>query len=102
MLPQLQLAEKIVARCAQPQVLCGSGCRKLRKVRTCGSSGSLTFLMLTLIPVVLVTIEIPQLIVDEVVDVLLDMRCEFHRCRRGEDSCAPTVPPVEKLVAGSS
>ena len=28
--------------------------------------------------------------------------CEFHRCRRGEDSCAPTVAPVEKLVACSS
>ena len=26
---------------------------------------------------------------------------EFHRCRRGEDSCAPTVAAVEKLVACS-
>ena len=31
LLSQPQLAEKIVARCVQPQVLCGSACRKLRK-----------------------------------------------------------------------
>ena len=55
-----------------------------------------------LIPMVSLTMEIPQLLPDEVVDVLLGWWCEFHRCRRGEDSCAPTVAPVEKLVAGSS
>ena len=42
------------------------------------------------------------MLLDEVVDVLLCRWCEFHRCRRGEDSCVPTVAPVEKLVAGSS
>ena len=55
-----------------------------------------------LIPMVSLTMEIPQLLLDEVVDVLLGMWCESHRCRRGEDSCAPTVAPVEKLVVGSS
>ena len=30
---------------------------------------------------------------------LLCSWCEFHRCRRGEDSRAPTVALVEKLVA---
>ena len=40
---------------------------------------------------VLQTIDIPQLLVDTV-------WCEFHRCRR-EDSRAPTVALVEKLVA---
>ena len=55
-----------------------------------------------LIPVVLLTMEIPQLRLGEVVDVLLCRWCEFHRCRRGEDSCAPTVASVEKLVSCSS
>ena len=41
------------------------------------------------------TMEIPQLLLDEVVDVLLGRWCEFHRCRRGEDSCAPTIAPHE-------
>ena len=53
----------------------------------------------TLTSIVLLTMEIPQLLFDEVVDVLLcRWWCEFHRCRRGKDSCAPTVAPVEKLV----
>ena len=33
---------------------------------------------------------------------LLCRSCEIHRCRRGEDSCAPTVAPAGKLVACSS
>ena len=37
------------------------------------------------------TMEIPHLLPDMVVDVLLGRLCEFHRCRRGEDRCAPTV-----------
>ena len=40
--------------------------------------------------------EIPQLLLEEVVDVLMCRWCEFHRCRRGEDSRAPTVALVEK------
>ena len=48
------------------------------------------------------TMEIPHLLLDKVVDVLLGRWCEFHRCCRGVDRCAPTVAPVDKLVAGSS
>ena len=55
-----------------------------------------------LIPMVSLTMEIAHLLLDNVVDVLLGRWCEFQRCRRGEDRCAPTVAPVEKLVAGSS
>ena len=52
-----------------------------------------------LIPMVSLTMEIPQLLLDEVVDVLLCRWCEFHRCCRGD---APTVALVEQLVSCSS
>ena len=55
-----------------------------------------------LIHMVSLTMEIPQLPVDTVIDVLLGRWFEFHRCRHGEDRCAPTAAPVENLVAGSS
>ena len=40
------------------------------------------------------TVEISQLLV-KVVDALICSWCEFHRCRRGQDSCAPTVAPAQ-------
>ena len=43
-----------------------------------------------------------QLRVDKVVDAPIYRWCEFHGCRRGEDSCAPTVAPAQKLVTCSS
>ena len=48
------------------------------------------------------TMQIPQLPVDTVIDVPLCRWGEFHRCRRGEVSCAPTAALGDKLVAGSS
>ena len=53
-------------------------------------------------PMVSLTMEIPQLPVDTVIDVQLCRWSEFHRCRRGEVSCAPTAALGNKLVAGSS
>ena len=37
------------------------------------------------------TMEIPHLLLDKVVDVLLGRWCEFHRCCRGVDRCAPQL-----------
>ena len=43
-----------------------------------------------------------QLRVDKVIDAPIFRWCEFHGCRRGEDSCAPTVASAQKLVTCSS
>ena len=40
---------------------------------------------------VLLTMEIPHLLLDKAVDVLLGRWCEFHRFCRGDVRCAPTV-----------
>ena len=56
----------------------------------------------SLIFMVSLTMQIPQLLVDTVIDVLVVQCGEFHRCRRGEVCCAPTAALGEKLVAGSS
>ena len=45
------------------------------------------------------TMGIPQLqFIDKVIDDPVVLVVRVHRCRRGEDSCAPTVALGEKLV----
>ena len=52
-----------------------------------------------LIPMVLVTMGIAQLqFIDKVIDDPVVLVVRVHRCRRGEDSRAPTVALGEKLV----
>ena len=51
-----------------------------------------------LVSMVSLTIEIPQF-VDKVIDFPVVLVVRVHRCRRGEDSRAPTVALVEKLDA---
>ena len=53
-------------------------------------------------PMITLTMEIPHLPVDTVVDAPICKWDEFHGCRRGEDSSAPTVAPAEELVTCSS
>ena len=47
------------------------------------------------------TKENPQFYFDTVIDVPVVLVVRVHRCRRGEDSRAPTVALVEKLVLAS-
>ena len=53
-------------------------------------------------PMVLRTTENPQFHFDKVIDVPVVQVVRAPQVRRGEDSRAPTVAPVEKIVAGSS